>query len=617
MSTVRYQALGPLMSGEGSRAFLGLEISGRAPARPVVMIWVPSELAKDAEQRAQIVRETQHAVTLDHPNVMRVYGVASLDGGLARVVEFADGESLRRVLEVAHRLPPHFAARVLCDTATGLHFAHLAGNDDGTPLLHGDVRPETVMLTFSGFAKVAGYGALSVAPKEADGKRVRGRRQYCAPEQIIGGRGAVSVQTDVYSLGALLYECLTGNLPFHDETDFWKAVVEKALPLDGVAEIPEAFVPVLKRAMSKRASDRYPTALAFREALEQAAGTLPSHQELSGYLQAYFPETDPARVARRQTVDQGLADHARKVWEQQGGEPDAVPTRAPEPSLAPTLTNGKSHAAAVSRPAPIPRHTPAFGVMKRPPRRVPAWAFVVGLIGIAGGALYLGSQMGQREEAPAPRATSETSAPTPTAANSPASSAASPGPALVALPNSPAMAPTPGAQEPSSLTPPRAQPAPDPQPVTQTAPEPEAAPLPQAPAEPPRLALTTDPIVEVSLNGRKLGKTPLNLALASGRHNLRLTTADGLNIAKTIAVGRRGVTKQHVVVGKGLLSVNVPNGAQILLDGRPISKVTIKDYPVYEGQHRLLVTLGSAEWRQSFFMGPNETMEYDVEAERR
>ena len=81
------------MSGEGSRAFLGLEIADASPPKPVVMVWVPGELARDAEKRAQIVKETLRAVTLEHPNITRVFGLASLDEGLARVVEFSDGEA--------------------------------------------------------------------------------------------------------------------------------------------------------------------------------------------------------------------------------------------------------------------------------------------------------------------------------------------------------------------------------------------------------------------------------------------------------------------------------------------------------------------------------------------
>src|SRR5262245_2082856 len=143
MSSIKYTALGPLMSGEGSRAFLGLEIVDNAHANPVVLVWVPEEKTQDGEQAGLIARETQRAALLDHPNIIRVFGLASLEEGIARVVEFADGEGLRRILDVVGKVPPHLAARITLDAAMGVHYAHIAGNDDGTPLVHGDLRPET------------------------------------------------------------------------------------------------------------------------------------------------------------------------------------------------------------------------------------------------------------------------------------------------------------------------------------------------------------------------------------------------------------------------------------------------------------------------------------------
>src|SRR5688500_6305472 len=97
----RYQALGPLMAGEGSRAFLGLEIGIAGVARPVVLVWAPDDVQVDS-----LRRETEHAAVLDHPNIIRVHGLVTLDEGVARVVEFANGESLRRTLEKAGKLPP-------------------------------------------------------------------------------------------------------------------------------------------------------------------------------------------------------------------------------------------------------------------------------------------------------------------------------------------------------------------------------------------------------------------------------------------------------------------------------------------------------------------------------
>src|SRR4051812_40562761 len=105
------------MSGEGSRAFLGLQLTEDSRPRPVALIWVPDETARDAALHARISGETARASFLEHPNIMRVFGLASLDEGLARVVEFANGEPLRRILEKTGTLPPSFAALVVADAA--------------------------------------------------------------------------------------------------------------------------------------------------------------------------------------------------------------------------------------------------------------------------------------------------------------------------------------------------------------------------------------------------------------------------------------------------------------------------------------------------------------------
>ncbi|HZI04512.1 MAG TPA: protein kinase, partial [Archangium sp.] len=229
MSQVHYQSLGSLMPGEGARPFLALALQEGAAPRPVVLVWAPAEVAQDAMQRARLERETERAVVFEHPNILRVHGLVTLEGRLARVTEYADGEPLRLVLEAAQRLPPAFAALVAADVAMGLHYAHVAGNDDGTPLIHGDLRPETVMVSFNGVCKVSGYGALGVAPRELNGRRVRNQRLYIAPEQLMGGREASSVLTDVFLLGLLLYECLSGRKPFQDSIERDKAVLNRPL----------------------------------------------------------------------------------------------------------------------------------------------------------------------------------------------------------------------------------------------------------------------------------------------------------------------------------------------------------------------------------------------------
>ncbi|QDE91228.1 serine/threonine protein kinase [Myxococcus xanthus] len=336
MSSVRYQSLGPLLAGEGSRAFLGLALEDGASPRPVVLIWAPQDVVQNPELTATLRRETARALVFEHPHILRVHALAEQDGGLARVTEFADGEPLRRLLEAHPRLPPHFAALVVADAAVGLHYAHVAGNDDGTPFVHGDVRPETLMISFGGLTKVTGYGALGVAPRERGGKRVKNRRLYSAPEQLLGGREAVNVQSDVFLLGLVLHECLSGKIPFKDAADPDKAVLTRSLP-PMAQDVPLKLDAVLRRATAKRAKERYPTALAFREAVVEAVGSLPTHAEFSEFLSKYFPPESEARATRRRVIEAGIAE----VMQKAGISPPAVAEFLARGALPPGLMPAK------------------------------------------------------------------------------------------------------------------------------------------------------------------------------------------------------------------------------------------------------------------------------------
>src|SRR5271154_4487804 len=291
MPNPTYRPVGPLLAGTRSTAVLGIEESLNGPGRAVVLVWAPAELSKDEERANQLRRETRRASELEHPHIVTVYGLATLSEGLARVVEFVDGESLRQVLDLVAPLPPRVAARVVADVALGAHYAHLAGN-----------------------AKASGYGALAVAPREASGLRVVNRRRYAAPEQIIGGRTASTPQTDVFLLGLLLYEMVSGQKPWDGEPDLDHAAVSLPLPLEPEDHIPAELVPVLERATRKRASDRYPTALAFRDAVDQALSLAP-HSDVAAFMERHFPKENSPRAARSQVLAEARAAQARRQEE--------------------------------------------------------------------------------------------------------------------------------------------------------------------------------------------------------------------------------------------------------------------------------------------------------------
>jgi serine/threonine protein kinase len=588
MATKRYQALGPLLAGEGSRAFIGLEISDDGRADPVVLVWLPDGADKDPALLERIRRESEHAAKLDHPNIVRVHGFGSLDEGFARVVEFADGESLRKLLEISPKLPPKMAAKIVCDAATGVHYAHIAGNDDGSPLVHGDIRPETLLLSFNGAVKVTGYGALAFAPREIGGQRVKGRRVHTAPEQIIGGREALSIQTDVYLLGLTLYECLTGAVPFSDQKDFFDhAVLTLPLQPPPPGEVPEALEKVLFKACSKKVTDRHATPLQLREEIERAMGEpLPSNEELAAFLRTFFPGTDAIRAARRQAIDAGVADYARRVWAEKkqepvftpGGGTPLLPPSAPVPP-APAPLAAKPRPA----PAPIRPSVPEPEESQHPQPSAQRTPMILGAVGLVVVVAIGWAISKANQPLPPSRAVVEREVRTP--------AAATPAP----VPVVPDAGPAEQAPDAASV-----------KPVVDAGP-----PIPESFF----VSIDAHPDVDLSLDGKLLGRTPWKGSLPPGRKVLQLSNKElGIKTVRAISVSAAEKNSENFTFAQGFVTLSAPEGAQVFVDERRIGSAPIRgEIPVYEGGHRISVTVGKARWNEQFNLNPGQRINFNVQ----
>ncbi len=617
MSSYRYQALGPLQAGEGSRAFLGLAISADNKARPVVIIWVPEAAEKDPELLAKIKRETEHAANLDHPHIVTVMGFGKLDEGHARVVEFADGESLRKILDTCKKMPPRVAARVILDACTAIHYAHVAGNDDGAPLVHGDLRPETMLISFQGVTKITGYGALAFAPRELGGQRVKGRRVHSAPEQIIGGRDAVSIPTDVYLLGITLYECLTGAVPWAEQAEYFDhAVLTLPLPPATPGDLPENFEPIIQKACSKKALDRYPTPLAMREALEIAAGSeVATDEELAKFLETLFPQSHELRAARRHTIDAGIADFVRRQWADQERRETVPMMKAidvPASMIPPSVV-----APIPPRPASVaPRSAPVVAV-KNPPEN--AWtqpeedddapksdegSSMPWLIALAlFVAVIAGWWAWKKAHEPIPGVDILDTPPKVAAA--PVIDAGAP-PVLVVEPAAvdagEAALDAGAAMEDGGML---------------GAVQPElvdaGAPAVVAVAEV-SIKIDSTPDVELLLEGKSLGRTPWAGKLSPGRKIFTLQNkALAIQTTRAITVGGEAVTQSYTFE-KGFVSVKAPEGAAIFIDGNRVGTAPIKgEIPVYEGSHRIQVTIGKSKWAEPFTLYGAQRVSFNVE----
>jgi YVTN family beta-propeller protein len=243
--------------------------------RPVALKVIASALTDQIGFRERFVRESRLAASLDHPNVVPVYAAGEDDGVLYIAMRYVDGTDLRTVLRREHRLDPLRAAGVIAQVATALDAAHERG------LVHRDVKPANILVAARGGGEhvyLTDFGLTKRSTSEssltAAGEWV-GTLDYVAPEQVRGD--PVDGRADVYALGCVLYEMLTGAVPFPRENDLaklWAHVSDEApSALELAPETPPALAAVAERAMAKDPADRFSEAVMMgRVALASVPG---------------------------------------------------------------------------------------------------------------------------------------------------------------------------------------------------------------------------------------------------------------------------------------------------------------------------------------------------------
>src|SRR3954453_16796321 len=243
--------------------------------RAAIKIIAP-DLAESDGFRERFTREARIAAALQHPNIVTVYDAGELEGLLYLAMQYIQGSDLSAVLRTEHRLRPYRAVDVCRQVASALDPAHAMG------LIHRDVKPANVLiegrtafLTDFGLTKRL-EGEQTQLTRAGD---VVGTIHYVAPEQIEGS--PVSARTDVYSLGCLLYHCLTGQVPFARDTDV--AVIYAHLSEDPPRpsrvrrELPEGLDAVIAKALDKSPDRRFQTCgelMTAARAVVDAAGPL-------------------------------------------------------------------------------------------------------------------------------------------------------------------------------------------------------------------------------------------------------------------------------------------------------------------------------------------------------
>ncbi len=279
------------------RGGMGAVFRGRDPMldRPVAIKVIGEELLGDLDYVERFLREARTAARLSHPNVVAVYG-AGHDHGVAWIAfELVEGGTLSGFARALAPFPVREACRVVRDAALGLAAAHALG------IVHRDLKPDNVLLTAAGQVKLADFGLARTAGDQRitqTGAFV-GTPQYCSPEQCNGeDTGPAS---DLYSLGVVLYELLTGRPPHEAPTPIalFKRILTDPPPPLAREGVPPSLVAVVERLLRKEPGDRYASADELARDLERILERLPA------------PSDDAEARAERSRVGEALAEVAR------------------------------------------------------------------------------------------------------------------------------------------------------------------------------------------------------------------------------------------------------------------------------------------------------------------
>jgi serine/threonine protein kinase len=230
--------------------------------RHVALKVMHEQLLSEGDHVERFRREARLAAQLSHPNIVTVIDRGEQEGRQFIVFEYVEGENLKALVEREAPLPEKAAIELALQIADGLAFAHAHG------LVHRDVKPQNVLLTDDGRAKVTDFGiarSIDVQRGLTQTGTVMGTSDYISPEQARGGQ--VDDCTDIYSLGAVLYELLTGEVPFPGDNFVSIAMRHINEPPPSVRQRRQELSPrvdaAIRRAMAKDPDDRFPSMEAF------------------------------------------------------------------------------------------------------------------------------------------------------------------------------------------------------------------------------------------------------------------------------------------------------------------------------------------------------------------
>jgi eukaryotic-like serine/threonine-protein kinase len=364
----RYQLIGRLATGGMAEVYLALsgELTGFRTL--VVVKRILPHLASNHQFIRMFFDEARIAALLDHPNVVRIIEVGHDGDEYFLVMELVQGKPLSAVLRKAAKekspLTPALAAFVVAQAANGLGYAHNLVDAEGQALnvVHRDVSPQNILVSFEGAVKMIDFGiarALGRVTETSPGG-LKGKIEYMAPEQASAEE--VDLRADVFALGVVLWEALTGRRLFRRDTDLaiMRAIVDEPIPRPSeMVSISPQLEAIVMRALDKQRSERFQTAQEMALVLERYAFSSEgfSPLQLATYMKGLFA-TEFAQW--KKTVSSALEMDTRPGHGGMSGT--SFPVLRPDlPTRGPTVALRKGRSS--------PGATPATDLVGAPTRR--------------------------------------------------------------------------------------------------------------------------------------------------------------------------------------------------------------------------------------------------------
>ncbi len=338
----RYELVAPIAEG-GMAAVWAARLRGnRGFSKTFAIKTMLPALSDDPRFETMFLDEASLASRIRHPNVVEILDLGEQDNVLYLVMEWVDGEplgNLRRDAVRAGGMPLPVAVRIAADACAGLHAAHELRNPEtgaAVGLVHRDISPQNILVTFSGIVKIVDFGVAKAAGRSAEktsAGQVKGKPPYMSPEQALGEE--VDRRTDIFALGIILYQLTTGKHPFRGQSDLvtlHNIVSDKPIvaPRAYDKNIPKSLNSAIMKALSRDRSERFQTMAEFEAALDAVSADVPRarQQEVAEFVQRMAGKRGEQRRKRILAASRQAEERSRQM---DGAQSGTIPTAGQTP----------------------------------------------------------------------------------------------------------------------------------------------------------------------------------------------------------------------------------------------------------------------------------------------